>query len=275
MSAVATEPPRATVPASRVTQLKVVRSEWIKLRTLRSTFWSLLAAIVAMLAVGLLFSWVFSDQWTTMNSHRKADFNAITIPLRGWFFAQLAVGVLGVMVVSGEYSTGMIRASLSAVPGRLPVLWAKAAVFSVVVLVLTTVTSFAAFYGGQAFFSTQHIQTTISAPGALRIVTGVGLYLTVVGLFSVAFGALLRNTAGAIATVFGVLLVLPVLGEVLMATSWGPHITPYLPSNAGQALLTVTPGQYEMSPWTGFALFCGYTAVAMAAAAFSLRRRDA
>jgi ABC-type transport system involved in multi-copper enzyme maturation permease subunit len=227
-----------------------------------------------MVGLGLLFSYVTANQWTTMEPQRKAEFSAITLPLRGLFLAQLAVGVLGVLVISGEYSTGMIRATLSAVPRRLPVLWAKAAVFAAVTLVLMLISSFAAFFGGQLFLSSQNLQTTLSAPGALRIVVGVALYLTVVGLLGVALGALIRNTAGAIAAVFGLLLVLPVLGEVL-PPSWGKHVTPYLPSNAGQALLSVHPDPGGLAPWTGFGLFCLYALAALTAAAILLRRRDA
>jgi ABC-2 type transport system permease protein len=264
----------AVMTAGKVTQVRVLRSEWIKLRTLRSTFFTMLAAIIAMVGFGFLFSYVFASQWTTMEPQRKADFSAITVPLRGYFLAQLAVGVLGVLVISGEYSTGMIRATLSAVPKRLPVLWAKAAVFAAATLTLMLVSSFVAFLGGQLFLSSEHLDTTLSAPGAFRIVTGVALYLTVVGLLGVALGALIRNTAGAIAAVFGLLLVLPVLGEVL-PSSWGKHITPYLPSNAGQALLNVTPDPGGLAPWTGFGLFCLYAVAALAAAAILLRRRDA
>ncbi|MCW2888405.1 MAG: family transporter protein [Streptosporangiaceae bacterium] len=272
MTAVMT--PAPPVMAGAVTQVRVVHSEWIKLRTLRSTFFTLLFAVIAMVGLGMLFCYVFASQWTTMEPQRKADFSAVTVPLRGYFLAQLAVGVLGVLVISGEYSTGMIRATLSAVPRRLPVLWAKAAVFAAVTLTLMLVSSFAAFFGGQLFLRSQHLQTTLSAPGALRIVTGVALYLTVVGLLGVALGALIRNTAGAIAAVFGLLLVLPVLGEVL-PSSWGKHVTPYLPSNAGQALLNVHPDPGGMAPWTGFGLFCLYALVALAGAAVMLRRRDA
>jgi ABC-type transport system involved in multi-copper enzyme maturation permease subunit len=259
----------------RVTQARVLNSEWIKLRTLRSTFWSLFAAVAMMIALSVIFSWVFSSQWATMPVERKAEFDPVAVPLRGWFFAQLAVGVLGVMVVTGEYSTGMIKASLAAVPRRLPVLWAKAVVFSAVVFVLCTTTSFVCFYIGQGFFSAKDIGTTISSPGALRIVVGVGLYLTFVGLLAVAFGTILRSTAGAIAAVFGVLLVLPVVGEALNLTSWGEKVTPYLPSNAGQALLQLKPDPNGLAPWTGFGIFVLYTAVAMAAAAYLLTRRDA
>lgn len=275
MTATLTPPPAAT--AGKVTQVRVLRSEWIKFRTLRSTFYTLVAAVVAMVGLGLLFSWGLSSRLGERGARHIDDAKvlAVTLPLRGYIIAQLAVGVLGVMVISGEYSTGMIRASLAAVPKRLPVLWAKAAVFGVVVLVLMTVTSFVAFFGGESILSSQHVQATLSTPGALRIVFGVGLYLTVVGLLSVALGALIRNTAGAIAAVFGLLLVLPALGEVLGLTSWGKDVPKYLPSNAGQALLAVTPDPGGLGPWTGFGFFCAYTAAVMVAAAVLLKRRDA
>ncbi|MEV5709819.1 ABC transporter permease subunit [Actinoallomurus sp. NPDC052274] len=266
----------ATVHPGRVTQVRVLNSEWIKLRTLRSTFWSLFAAIAATIGLGLLFSWGFASR---VGDHARplhdAATMAVTVPLRPYVIAQLAVGVLGVMVITGEYSTGMIRATLSAVPGRLPVLWAKAAVFSVVVLVLMEIVSFVTFLGGQAILSSQHVQATLSSPQALRIVTGVGLYLTVVGLLGTALGAIIRSTAGAIAALFGILLVLPVLGEVLNLTSWGRHITPYLPSNAGGDLLTNAPDPGSLGPWTGFGVFVLYTVIAMAVAAYLLKRRDA
>ncbi|MBO2463481.1 ABC transporter permease subunit [Actinomadura violacea] len=268
----------ATPPlrTGRVTLPRVLNSEWIKLWTLRSTFWTLLAAIVATVALGMLFSWGFASRLgDRARPVEHAATMAVTVPLRPYVIAQLAVGVLGVMVITGEYSTGMIRATLSAVPARLPVLGAKAAVFGVVVLVMMEIASFAAFLGGEAILSTRHVQATLSSPQALRIVIGVGLYLTVVGLLGTALGTIIRSTAGAIAALFGILLVLPVLGEVLNLTSWGKHITPYLPSNAGGDLLTNAPDPGSLAPWTGFGVFVLYTAAAMAVAAYLLKRRDA
>lgn len=259
----------------KVTQGRVVVSEWIKFRTLRSTFWSLAAGCGAMGALGLLFSAVITSKWATMGPARKAEFNAITVPLRGYFLGQLAIGVLGVMVITGEYSTGMIRASLAAAPKRLPVLWAKALVFSVVTWITMTVTAFVCFFVGQAFFSSKHIDATLSTPGALRIILGTGLYLTVVGLLGIGLGAIIRSTAGAIAALFGILLVLPVLGEVLNFTSFGDKVNPYLPSNAGQALLAIKPDSGTMHPWPGFFLFVGYAALSIAVAAYLLKKRDA
>jgi ABC-type transport system involved in multi-copper enzyme maturation permease subunit len=271
MSAVATAP----AGQGRVTQMRVLNSEWIKFRTLRSSFYSLLAAIALMDGLAMLFSWGFENRISSGHHFPDAATDAITFPLRPYFVAQLAVGVLGVMVITGEYSTGMIRATLSAVPHRLPVLWAKAFVFAVVVLVLMEIASFVAFLGGEQIISAVHIQASLSTSGALRCVTGVGLYLTVVGLFAVAMGTIIRNTAGAIAAVFGTLLVLPVLGELLGETSWGKDIPKYLPSNAGQALLQAKSDPSYLAPWTGFGLFCAYTAVAMLIAAIVLKRRDA
>jgi hypothetical protein len=147
-------------------------------------------------------------------------------------------------------------------------------VFAVVAFVLTEVSAFVAFFAGQALLSGQHIQTTLSAPGVLRAVFGTGLYLTVVGLLGVGLGWIIRSTAGSIATLFGLLMVLPLLAGAL-PQSWANNINRYLPSNAGQALLDVHQSSTALAPWTGFGVFCLYAAVAIAVAAVLLKRRDA
>ncbi len=257
-----------------VTQLRVIHSEWIKLRSLRSTLFTLLAAMVAMVGLGFLFSYFTAARWSNLPPEERLNFDPTLVSLRGFYLAQLAVGVLGVLVISGEYATGMIRASLSAVPRRLPVLWAKALVYATVAWVLMTIASLTAFLVGQAALSSHDLGTSLSAPGVLRAVLGTGLYLTVVGLIGVAFGALIRNTAGGIATVFGVLLVLPVLTEAL-PSSWYDAINKYLPSTAGQGLIHIHQEAHTLAPWTGFAVFCLYALVALAGAGVALRRRDA
>ncbi|WP_035849619.1 ABC transporter permease subunit [Kitasatospora azatica] len=258
-----------------VTLPRVVHSEWIKFRTLRSSYFTLLAAVVFMVGFGLLACYGAIDHLNHPEAHDRAfTIDAADRSLRGYLAAQLAVGVLGVLVVSGEYSTGMIRASLSAVPRRLPVLWAKAAVFGAVTLVVTTVTAFVAFFGGQAVLSSNNVQTTLSAAGVTRTVIGVGLYLTAVGLLAIGIGAMIRNTAGGIAAVFGTLLVLPALMEALPA-NWNSHISPYLPGAAGQAVATLHADPGTLAPWTGFAVICGYVAAALIGAAVVLKRRDA
>jgi ABC-2 type transport system permease protein len=277
MTATATPPVVAGHPAGPpvarpVTQRRVIASEWIKLRTLRSTVITLAVSIVAVVGLSLLISYFTNQHWSSMAPDERARFNPVDRSLAGYNIGQLAFAVLGVLLITGEYSTGMIRATFSAVPKRLPVLWAKLAVFGAVALVVSMVSSFAAFLGGQALLGSHGV--SLSSPGALRAVVGVGLYLTVVGLFSMAIGFLLRNTAGGIAAVFAILLVIPGLANVL-PSNWQPKVIPYLPSNAGQALLTLRREGNMMHPWPGFLVFCLYAAVLIAAAAVTLRRRDA
>ncbi|MBM9503990.1 ABC transporter permease subunit [Actinacidiphila acididurans] len=277
MSTITAEPVTSTAPAAprgQVTQARVLRSEWIKMRTLRSTFWTLAAALIALIGLGALFCTFTASRWASFNPHERADFEPTLTSLRGYFLAQLAIGVLGVLMITGEYATGMIRATLAAVPTRLPVLWAKAGLYAAVVWVVATVGSLIAFLLGQGILSSKHIGTSLSAPGVARVVFGAGLYLTVVGLLGVAIGALIRNTAGGIATVFGLLLVVPVLFEAL-PSSWANHVNQWLPSNAGQSLVTLHHQAHTLSPWTGFTVFLLYGLVALAGAAYLLKRRDA
>ena len=196
--------------------------------------------------------------------------------MRGVFLAQLAVGVLGVMVVTGEYTTGMIRASLAAAPKRLPVLWAKALVFTVVGLDRHDDHRVRLLLPRRRRSSPRSTWTRpCPTPACCGRSSATGLYLTVVGLLGVALGAFIRSTAGAIAALFGDAAGAagPRRGPDL--TSWGDHINPYLPSNAGQQIMALTTTSPDMKPWPGFLLFFGYAVVAMAAAAFLLKRRDA
>jgi ABC-2 type transport system permease protein len=268
-------PLRAHLPDGlKVTQWRVMRSEWLKFWSLRSSWITLAAAVIGMIGFGMLFSAVTANKWATETAAARAAFDPTATSLRGFDLVQLIVGVLGVLVVTGEYSTGMIRATMSAAPTRLPVIWAKVAVFGVVVYVVSTVTSFVAFFAGQALLHSQHIDTTLSSPGVLRAVFGTGLYLTVVGLFGVGLGWIIRSTAGGIATLFGILLVLPPLVGALPA-SWSANIDPYLPSSAGGSIATVHTATGMLAPWTGFGVFCLYAVVAIAVAAVLVRRRDA
>ena len=263
---------RSTVQVHPVTQGRVIASEWTKLRTLRSSWITMGLAAGALALLGLLGGIITNSNWDQMDPERAARFNPIDTALIGVNFAQLAIAVLGVLVISGEYSTGMIRSSLGAVPKRLPVLWAKLLVFGVATLVTMEIAAFAAFWLGQAGLGSHG--TTISAPGALRAVIGTGLYLTVVGVLSVAFGFIIRPTAGGISAAIGLLLVLPGLMNIL-PQSWQNDISPYLPSNAGAALYTQHPDPGTLAPWTGFAVFVLYAAVAVVIGAVLLQRRNA
>ena len=257
-----------------VTQARVIKSEWTKLRSVRSTLWSLLAAFLIVVGLGILICAARASHIDRESLRDRLTFDATGTSLAGAFLAQLAIGTLGVLLMTGEYSTGMVRATFGAVPRRLPVLWAKALVFAVVAFVTMQIAAFIAFFGGQAAFSSKHLDVSISDPGVLRAVIGAGLYLMLVGSFGLALGALIRSTAGGIATLFGLLLVLPIIVNFL-PSDWSDKINKYLPGSAGQALMSVVRDHNSLSPWVGFAVFCGYVAVALAAAGFLLVRRDA
>jgi hypothetical protein len=275
MSAVLTPDTAPPAVALKVTQARVVLSEFTKFRSLRSTVWTLLVAVALMIGIGALFSAVTANQYHTFGAADRASFNPVSTSLAGSTFAVIAFGVLGVLVLSGEYSTGMIRSSLTAVPRRLPVLWAKLAVFAGVIFPISLIASLVSFFLGEALLSSHHLGVSITSPTALRSVIGVALYMTVAGMIGVALGALFRNTAAGIATFAGVFFVLPPLTE-LLPTSVRDHLTQYLPSSAGEVLWGGARDLHNaLSPWTGFALLCGYAAVLIAAGAWRLRSTDA
>jgi ABC-type transport system involved in multi-copper enzyme maturation permease subunit len=272
-----TEIALSTVPrlthSGKVTQARVIASEWTKLWSLRSTRYALAAALVLTIGLAALACGVVAHNWPHMSFHDRQDFHPLEVNLAGVQIAQLAIGVLGVLVITGEYSTGMIRATMTAVPKRLPVLWAKAIVYGLVVLALATPATLVAFVVGQSILARQHIDIAFSHPGVARVVLGAPLYLTVIGLFGLGIGALVRNTAGAIATFAGVLFVLPPLMNVL-PTSWNNAASPYLPLIAGQAIMSLTRGTHQLAPWTGLGLLALYAAATLVAAAVLLVRRD-
>ena len=257
----------------RVTQRRVNLSEWTKLRSVRSTRWSLLAMLVLIIGIGILACAVFESRWPHLGAAERRDFHPLRASLAGVNFGELAVGVLGVLVITAEYSTGMIRATFSSVPKRLPVLWGKATVFGSVAFAVTLPAVFVVFFAGQAILSGQHINIGISHPGVLRALFGAALFLTVMGLFGLGIGAIVRNTAGGIAALAGIVFVLPPVVS-LLPSSITNSVDPYLPSNAGGAIWTINPDPNTLAPWTGFALFCGYAALALVIAAVLMRRRD-
>jgi ABC-2 type transport system permease protein len=226
------------------------------------------------IGLGLLFCSVYVSRWSLLSAADRASLNPVGISLRGVFLAQLATGTLGILLITGEYATGMIRATVSAVPRRLPVLWAKLTVFGVVATVICVAAAITVFLSGQALFSIRHAGASLADPGVLRAVVGAGLYLGLIGLLGMALGFIVRSTAAGITILFAILLILPVLADIL-PDDWARHIVPYLPSEAGQAIMQLRPSPYSLGPWTGFALLAGYTAAAVVVAAVLLRRRDA
>jgi ABC-type transport system involved in multi-copper enzyme maturation permease subunit len=257
----------------RVTQARVIASEWTKLWSLRSTRWSLGVATLLTIGLPIVASIVISTHWGSRSPGDRAHFNPLDPALVGSQVAQLAIAVLGVLVITGEYSTGMIRASFPAVPKRLPVLWAKTLVFAVVTLVLMLPAVVIAFFASRSILSRHHASYAWSHPHVARAVIGAALYLVAVAVLSLALGAIVRNTAGGISAFAAVFFVLPPLMNVL-PTSWNNAISPYLPTNAGRAILTIRPEAHTLAPWTGLGLLCAYAAATLAVAAVLLVRRD-
>jgi len=265
--------PRAA-HTGRVTQWRVVLSEWTKLHSLRSTRWSLLAGVLLTIAFPVLFAAVTSSHWGSMSPQERADRHPLDIALAGVNVSQLAIAVLGVLVITGEYSTGMIRASFTAVPKRLPVLWAKTTVFGVVSFLLMVPPVLIAFFASQAILSRHHLlQISFSHPGVARSVIGGAIYLLLVGVFALGIGAIVRNTAGGIATFAAIFFVIPPLMNIL-PTSWNNAISQYLPSEAGRQIFSLTHGAHSLAPLPGGLLFLGYCALTLAIAAVLLVRRD-
>jgi hypothetical protein len=255
-----------------VTQARVIRAEWTKLQALRSTRWCTLVA--AVLIVGLGAAIAGSGTPYKVSPGNTAA-SGVSVALIGVLFAQLVMGVVGVLAFSGEYGTGMIRATLAVVPARLPVLWAKVIVLVGLVLPVTMLCAFADFFAAFAIESSRGGSViSLTDPGVLREVYGSSLYLTVVVIIALALGALFRKTAAGLSVFAAVFFVIPVFGGALPQNIRG--FAPYLPSNAGGALWGSPLGNANaLSPWTGFACLCGYAIVLTALAAWQLRRRDA
>lgn len=259
-------------PAGRVTFAGALRSEFTKIRSVRSTYWTLLAMFAVVVGFGALAS--------TGAAHGPHGpyFDPTRQSLAGLYIGQLIIGVLGVLVISSEYSTGMIRTTLTTNPHRGVMIAAKGVVFTVVALVTSLVTSFAAFFVGQALMSSDHISTTIGSPNVLRAVIGGALFLTACGVLAFGLGLLIRHTAGGIGAVTGLLFVVTILVNFL-PQSWQNHVDKWVPALAGGQLWMTgpqPPGDTPMfGPWTSFALLCGYAAIAVAAAVILFRKRDA
>jgi ABC-2 type transport system permease protein len=276
-AAIGTQSPRPTGGNGHIRIPSVIRSEWIKLRTVRSTWWTL--GVMALLTVGIaaIAGATIPSRWTSMSLGERLTFDPTSVSLRGLLFSELVVGVLGVLVMSAEYGTGTIRATLAAVPNRPLVLAAKAGVFAVVALVVGEILSFAAFLLGQSLLVSPATHATLGQPGVLRAVVGGGLVIGVLGLFALGLATIIRHTAGAITAFVGSLLVLPIVTEALPSSINRP-IGKFLPFNISDAMTSVRPSfgpATSFSPWAGFALLCLYAAAALGFGAWLMTRRDA
>lgn len=271
---------RPALPAGRGGFGHLLLSEWTKLRSVRSTVWSLILFVAITIGFTVLITAVTSATWNNGGRNQGgAHLTILADPTNfilsvGIFLGQLTICVLGALVITTEYSTGVIRASLLAVPKRIPMLAAKSVVFAALILILAEIVTVGSFLIGSAIMHSRFV-VSLSDPGVTRAVLGTGLYLAVLGLFALAIGSLIRHTAGAIATVIGAVLVVPILASLLPG-NWGAHIQAYLPSVAGSLISQTHRHSGDLlSPWQGFGVLCIWTALLLGAAVYLLRRRDA
>lgn len=258
----------------RYSLIDLMRSEWTKLRTVRSTTWTLGIMVVVGIGVSALATGETRAHWASMPLPTKISFDPTQLSLVPLFFCQLAIGVLGVLVMSAEYGTGTARATFAAAPHRTQVLLAKIAVFGAVALVVSEATAFLSFFVGQAMLTSPARHATLSTPSSLRAVVGTGLFLCVISLFALGLGAILRHTAGGISAFVGVLLVLPIVIQAL-PSSIHNDVARFLPSRIGEVMMTTTATQpHAFSAWTGFFLLCGYAIAALGAGGALLVSRD-
>jgi ABC-2 type transport system permease protein len=270
-----TTPVRNVSSGLKVTGRRVLRSEWAKVWSLRSTWITLTLGLLFLLVFGTIAAMRYKSMSSSGPLDRDfADATAYSLALFGVRFSLIALGVLGVLTVSGEYSSGMIRSTLAAVPRRLPVLWSKAAVYGVIAFFVGAVGATVGFLISSGVLSGTAKAMSISDAGVVRGLLGAGVYLGLVGVIGVGLGALLRSTAGGISALVGSFMLVPGLMS-LLPQSWREDVTPYLPSNAGESIFALQHSTGTLSAGAGLLVLLGWTALVLAGAAYRLTRSDA
>jgi hypothetical protein len=252
----------------------VLRSEWTKARTVPSTLWTLLVAAVLGIGLGALISALAGNHYDKSSLSSRLTWDPTSISGSGLGIAQLAIGILGVLLITSEYSTRAISSTLAAVPRRTRLLAAKATVITVMTFVVVIVIAFAAFFIGQALISGHAPTANLGDSGVLRALIGGGLYAALLGLLGLGLGTLLRHAAGAIAVLVAILFVLPGIAAAL-PTSIEHAVQEYWPTQAGSQITTVVRTANTLSPWAGLGVFALFVALVSAAALYTLNRRDA
>ncbi|MFF9034974.1 ABC transporter permease [Streptomyces sp. NPDC014892] len=256
-----------------MTAAQVVRSEWTKIRSVASTVWTLSLAGIVTIALGVLISLLSKNEFDSLSRDDRLSFDPTFISFAGMTLGQLAMIVFGVLVVSNEYSTGMIRTSLAAVPQRGTFLFSKIAVATALSFAVGLVTSFVTFFLGQAMLGSHRAE--IGDPGVLRAVFGGGLYMTLIAMFSMGVAAMLRSpmlSLGILMPFF--FLISNILGNVAATEKVGR----YLPDQAGSKIMqVVTPVDDDTpyGPWGGLGIMALWVAAALLGGYVSLKRRDA
>jgi ABC-2 type transport system permease protein len=278
MSATTIADPEIEAPTPRYRPARfsdVLHSEWTKARTVRSTIWTLFVAALLAIGLGALISALSAHHYATSGGRAAHPlWDPTSISSGGFGIAQLAIGVLGVLLITSEYSTGAIGSTLAAVPRRGRLLAAKGVVVFALVYVFVEIVSFAAFFIGQALISGHAPTATLGDPGVLRALLGGGLYGAGIGLLGLAFGAILRSAAGAISVLVALLFVLPGIVAALPA-SVEHTVEKFWPTGAGSQIGAVVRTAHTLSPWAGLGVFCVFVAIVSAIALYTIIRRDA
>ena len=267
---------RPSVGAGKVTFREALDSEWAKIRTVRSTYWTLFAVVIVSIGVSVALAAAYIASWNSLSQETRSTID-VSYTLIGVNFGVLIIGVLGVMVISTEYSTGMIRTSLTALPRRGLMLGAKVSVLAVLSVVIGELVSFVSYFATEPFYASKNVHISLSDGHSLRAVLLAGVYLALVALVGFAFGALLRHTAGAISTTLGVMFVLPIITGFLPGR-WGKDVNKVMPSQAGAAMMA-TPTSNDkgdlLSPLSGFLVLGATVAVLCVLALALFKKRDA
>jgi ABC-type transport system involved in multi-copper enzyme maturation permease subunit len=274
MTTATTRERRGAVPPSADSFGHVLRAEWTKFWSVRSTAWTFAALVVATAGISALICWAVAASFDDAPEQAQAGFDAVSVSLAGIILGQAAVVVLGCLTISAEYTSGGIRTTLTAVPHRVRLLLAKAVVLAAITFVAGVATMLLSFSIGQLVLSTADagLEVGLGDDGVLRAVVGGGLYIVACGLLGFAVGALLRHTAGAITTTLGILFVLPIIGNFLPG-DWGQTVRKFI--NAGNTIFSTTTPEGQLGPWEGYAVFSLWWVVLLAVAAVLIRRRDA
>ncbi len=270
--------PVLPAPSGRAGFGGTLRSEFTKIRSVRSTYWTLLALLAVSVGIGAAISAQTASGWSNTPPAARTPLDATQLSIAALLIlGQLVIVVLGALVLTAEYSTGMIRTSLIAMPRRIVLYVAKAVAFAAVALVVSLVTAFTAFFLGQALLASTHQSATLAGHDVLRALIGSALYITLCGLFAFAAAAIIRNTAATITAMIGLLFVIPVLENLL---PWRNDLVRWLPSSAARAISVTVwnsgpQNSHLFSPWGQFAVFAVYTAVLLVVGGILFRKRDA
>lgn len=251
----------------------VIRSEWIKFRTVRSSVTGVVLTFVLTIGLGALVTSTIRSHWGERSALRRAIFDPVSTSLSGTLFAQFAIGVIGVLFVSSEYSSGSIRTSLAAVPRRLRLVAAKCVVLSIVVIIVAELASFITFILGQSIYSGVVPTASLANAAVFRSVLFAGLYLTMLSLIGLGLGLILRQSAASISVFTSLLLIVPII-TLLLPQSWQNTMDRYEPSQLGQAMMSPTPATFSFSAWVALLVLAIYTAAIVGAGTAMLARRD-